>query len=70
MKIVVTGGSGFIGSHLMKHLKTKGQKVYNYDLEEENDLTSLSPISAAFRQSYSPNYSRLDLDDNYIMMGK
>lgn len=30
--VMVTGGSGFIGSHLTKHLLERGDKVVNYDI--------------------------------------
>jgi UDP-glucose 4-epimerase len=30
--VMVTGGSGFIGSHLLKHLLERGDQVVNYDI--------------------------------------
>lgn len=38
MKIIVTGGSGFVGSHTIKALKKKGYNVFNYDLTEGYDI--------------------------------
>lgn len=32
MRVVVTGGSGFIGSHLIPELKAAGHIVYNFDI--------------------------------------
>lgn len=32
MKVVVTGGSGFVGSHTIKALLQRGYQVFNYDL--------------------------------------
>lgn len=36
MRILVTGGSGFIGSHLIKHLEDKGHEVVSYDAVDGN----------------------------------
>lgn len=33
-KVIVTGGSGFVGSHTIKALEEKGYKVFNFDLKE------------------------------------
>lgn len=44
--VLVTGGSGFIGSHLIKQLSEDGHRVVNYDYEVSrmNDITnSLDP---------------------------
>jgi len=37
-KIVCTGGSGFIGSHLLPVLRKKGHEVINIDLKEGDDI--------------------------------
>lgn len=36
-KVVVTGSSGFIGSHVLKALELGGYTVYGYDLKEKVD---------------------------------
>lgn len=37
-KIVVTGGSGFVGSNTIPLLEKEGYKVFNYDLKEGYDI--------------------------------
>jgi len=37
MRVLVTGGSGFVGSHLIKELK-KEHEVINYDIKEGKDI--------------------------------
>ena len=32
MKVLVTGGSGFVGSHVLDSLRANGHEVRNYDL--------------------------------------
>ena len=41
MKILITGGCGFIGSNLSIYLKNKGFKVYSLDnlLKKESNTT-------------------------------
>lgn len=41
MKVLITGGSGFIGSKVMQKLVDLGHEVYNYDLPMGNDLLNL-----------------------------
>lgn len=41
-RIVVTGGLGFIGSHLVKKLKKLGHKVYSIDLNYKPDPIDLT----------------------------
>lgn len=47
MKIIVTGGSGFIGSHTIKALREKGYNVFNYDIKEGYDIRDFDQLSSA-----------------------
>ncbi|EJF91106.1 dTDP-glucose 4,6-dehydratase [Bartonella tamiae] len=61
MKILVTGGAGFIGSALCRHLVAKGHHVFNVDkLTYAGNQASLKTISNA------PNYQfhHLDIADS------
>ena len=42
MKFVITGGAGFIGSHIAKHLITKNHKVTIVDNFSRGRLENLS----------------------------
>ncbi len=53
MKIVVTGGAGFIGSALCRHLVGTGESVLNIDkLTYAANLQSLAPIRDSSRYSF------------------
>lgn len=44
MKVMVTGGSGFVGSNVMGHLREKGFEVFNYDIVEGLDITDYEQL--------------------------
>ena len=46
MKHLVLGSSGQIGAHLVKYLQTKGEQVYEYDIEYKGWMD--------LRESYNP----------------
>ncbi|MEN9390415.1 MAG: hypothetical protein RLZZ283_515 [Candidatus Parcubacteria bacterium] len=46
-KALVTGGSGFIGSHLVRVLRERGVDAVSYDLKEENDIFNRERLKAA-----------------------
>jgi len=47
--VIVTGGSGFIGSHLVKHFKNKNHHVFNYDVEEGFDILDFKAMKQVFK---------------------
>lgn len=49
MKALVTGGSGFIGSHLIDKLKMEGHEIFNYDIKKNLDIESLSKLKTSTR---------------------
>lgn len=44
MKVVVTGGSGFVGSHTIKALLQRSYQVFNYDLLGGYDIRNLGQL--------------------------
>ena len=50
MKIIVTGGEGYIGSHLVKMLKWDGHEVISIDLQNGQDLRNPETYQHIFRE--------------------
>ena len=51
MKIIITGGAGFIGSHLAKFLITKGHKVIIIDNLSTGRLSNIKTYKNTKRHS-------------------
>lgn len=49
MKILVTGGSGFVGSETIKLLEANSHRVFNFDLMNGYDIRDMSQLEYVFR---------------------
>lgn len=50
MKVVVTGGSGFIGAHTVKALQDKGYDVFNFDLKTKHDIRWIDDLLSVIQE--------------------
>ena len=50
-KIIITGGSGFIGTHLVNFLRETGHQVVNIESLKENDKTAKRKLLSDTEQS-------------------
>lgn len=66
MKVVVTGGSGFIGSYLIKELEKKGYIVSNIDLKVGKDIRKREDCIESFFEAESIVHlaARVDIQDS------
>ena len=48
-RILCTGGSGFVGSHLVRKLSLEGHEVFNYDIKEGHDIMDYDLMHRVFR---------------------
>lgn len=58
MRALVTGGSGFIGSHLIDELEKRGHETFNYDVKrgyDVRDRTSLNAIEYIAYNVFRPD---------------
>lgn len=50
MKIVITGGSGFVGSNTIPLLAEKGYPIFNFDLKEGFDIRSICQLKNVIKK--------------------
>ena len=48
MKIIVTGGTGFLGKRLCRKLTTNGHKIFSYDLVDGYDILNNEQLEKTF----------------------
>ena len=58
MKVLVTGASGYIGSHVCKLLKEHGHAVIGWDTEIHNETNDVS--------AYCDYYDKIDVTGQYV----
>jgi len=51
LRIVCTGSSGFVCSHLVAELKRQGHNVWGYDIVEGQDILDLDMLSEIFKEA-------------------
>ena len=54
MRILVTGGSGFLGSHIIDHLTSLGHDVVSYDIVKSKFLNENSFTAKSMMQNKIP----------------
>lgn len=83
-KILITGGSGFIGTNLVAYLSSKNHDIVNYDIKEpknklflknwvQGDILDKEKLQACF-DNFNPEYvvhlaARTDLNENHSLKG-
>lgn len=59
--IVVTGAHGFIGSHVVKTLQTRGRQVVSIDIDNRNTLFELTDVEAVIHQGACADTTETDV---------
>jgi len=49
-KILVTGGRGFLGAHLVEKLRSKGYQVITYDIADRQSILNLADLENVVKQ--------------------
>ena len=63
MKIVVTGGCGYIGSHISRYLKQQNENCHIYTIDRERRDHTLKNVAGFLHADYASRQSLLWLDE-------
>ena len=61
MKILITGGAGFIGSHVAEHYAEKGEKVVVFDNLSRAELLGYDTSEMMYNWNYLKRYEQIEL---------
>ncbi|MFQ6063311.1 MAG: NAD-dependent epimerase/dehydratase family protein, partial [Methanosarcinales archaeon] len=61
MKILITGGAGFVGSHAAEYFAKKGNEVVCYDNLSRADLLKKDYIATTYNWNYLKNFKNITL---------
>jgi len=61
MKIVITGGAGFIGSHVAEYYATKNEEVIVFDNLSRAELLGYETSNAMYNWNYLKRYGNIEL---------
>jgi len=61
MKILITGGAGFVGSHAAEYYAKKGDEVIVFDNLSRAELLNYSKANALYNWNYLKNFGNIEL---------
>lgn len=61
MKILVTGGTGFVGSHAAEYYANKGEEVLVFDNLSRAELLGYEPLKAMYNWDYLKGNKNIEL---------
>ena len=61
MKILITGGAGFVGSHVAEYYANKGEEVIVFDNLSRAELLGYETLNATYNWNYLKKYENIEL---------
>jgi len=61
MKILITGGAGFVGSHVAEYYANKGEEVIVFDNLSRAELLGYETSNATYNWNYLKKYENIEL---------
>jgi CDP-paratose 2-epimerase len=61
MKIIITGGAGFVGSHVAEYYATKNEEVVVFDNISRAELLGYETSNAMYNWNYLKRYDNIEL---------